>query len=428
MARRFRSFAALRETLGDISFDRPPAFVANAHVTGLGVARALADHGVPVIALDRIGDGVAPYSEAVEFAGEVTYPLDDVGAFGEDLAALSAEVAHDPVYFGCMDEWVHGLVAADPDGIVRPFSDRSVIDAVLNKESLYSTAERLGVPYPETYRIRGIGGDSVLTGDAAPHRCDPAEVLEELSFPLVLKPALKRRFAEAIGTNVIEVTERREYDEVLEAADDADVRVMAQEKVPVARGDDHSYVSYVPPNGDAIGIVGNPLVRYPQGYGTSCVVDHVAEPVIEQRARAVLSDAGYHGISEAEFVYDSDRGEYVLLDVNTRPWKWIDLPVSTGVNLPYAAYADAVNDEYEPDLSDSAGGERWIYLADYLRLCASDEEGTDVLTPDHKRALLSGAFETREDLTTGVFLPSDPDPARQLLATETGTREYYCSC
>lgn len=85
MATRFRSFEALCDALADDSFDRRPAFVANAHVTGMGVARALAKHDVPVIALDRVGDGVAPSSEAVDFAGGVTYPLNDVDAFGADL-------------------------------------------------------------------------------------------------------------------------------------------------------------------------------------------------------------------------------------------------------------------------------------------------------------------------------------------------------
>jgi len=56
MAAQFRSTEALIDALADASFDRPPALVSNAHVTGLGVARALDAHDVPVIALDRPGD------------------------------------------------------------------------------------------------------------------------------------------------------------------------------------------------------------------------------------------------------------------------------------------------------------------------------------------------------------------------------------
>ncbi|OYR95823.1 hypothetical protein DJ71_01475, partial [Halorubrum sp. E3] len=63
MADTFRSTEGLIDALADAEFERPPALVSNAHITGLGVARALDAHDVPVIALDRAsgdaGDGGA---------------------------------------------------------------------------------------------------------------------------------------------------------------------------------------------------------------------------------------------------------------------------------------------------------------------------------------------------------------------------------
>ncbi|PSQ44527.1 hypothetical protein BRD07_00050 [Halobacteriales archaeon QS_9_68_42] len=69
MASTFQSTESLLDALEKQTFDRPPALVANAHVTGLAVARGLERAGVPVIAVDRSADGVAPPSNAVEFAG-----------------------------------------------------------------------------------------------------------------------------------------------------------------------------------------------------------------------------------------------------------------------------------------------------------------------------------------------------------------------
>lgn len=77
MSARFLSFDELVSAAEERMFERPTAIVNNAHVTGLGVARALDRHDVPVIALDRTPDGVAPGSTAVNLAGRVTYPLDD---------------------------------------------------------------------------------------------------------------------------------------------------------------------------------------------------------------------------------------------------------------------------------------------------------------------------------------------------------------
>ncbi|MEM4780002.1 MAG: carboxylate--amine ligase [Halalkalicoccus sp.] len=427
MATEFLSHTALVERLEGHTFERPPAIVANAHITGLGVARALAAHGVPVIALDRTGDGVASSSKAVTFAGEVTYPLDDLEGFREDVEEVAAAVEGEPVAFGCMDEWVHAFADAEPEGVRLPFAEKSVVDRVLDKESLYGLAEELGVPYPETYRLAGIGGESPAAAAALGDPVAPEEVLDRLEFPFVIKPARKREFEEAVGTNVIEVGSESEYAEVIETAREADIRVMAQEKVPIAEGEDCSLASYVPPAGDPLTFVGNPLVRFPRAFGTSCVVERVDRPEIEERALSVLSETGYHGISESEFVYDRERKEYVLLDINTRPWKWIGLPVTAGANLPMAAYGAVADADvgYEPvGIADA----RWVYLPDYLELLATDNSFGDVLTEDQWRALVSGAFEDGDDLTTGVYSPSDPGPTYDVIRTTFGGIEYYCSC
>jgi len=443
MTAQFRSTEALIDALADASFDRPPALVSNAHVTGLAVARALDAHGVPVIALDRAGDdaggdgrkgvgangtrrhdGFAPPSDAVDFAGAVTYPLDDLDGFREDVEAVADAVGREAVAFGCMDEWALAYARADPEGVRLPFSGIDTLDEVLNKSDLYATCEALGVPYPETYRL-------AETADAGTGTPDPDATLDEaaeaLGFPLVVKPELKRDFEEAFGTNVLEVADREEFADAVAAAREEGIAVMAQKRVDIATGRDHSLASYVPPSGveDALGVVGNAAVRYPQQFGTSCLVETADEPEIEARALAVLDNAGYHGISEAEFVYDDERGEFLLLDVNTRPWKWIGMPVAAGANLPMAAYAAVTDAEYE---STGVEPTRWVYLRDYLALLAGDDAFWDQLSGDDWRRLVSGDFEREGDLTTGVYRPSDPAPAAKLFETAFVDRDYYCAC
>jgi D-aspartate ligase len=392
-------------------FDRPPALVANAHITGLGVARALSAHDVPVIAVDRVGDGAAPPSKHVDFAGRVTYPLDDQDGFRDDVEAIAAAAGTDLVAFGCMDEWVHAFVDTEPAGVRLPFAERAVIDDVLDKSSLYRIADELDVPYPETIP---------LTAES-----DVDEAVERLGLPLVVKPALKREFEEAVGTNVIEVETAEELRDIVTLADEEGIEVMAQKKVDTVRGEDHSLASYIGPDGDELSLVGNARVRNPLDFGTSCLVERTTEPVIRDRALAVLEHTGYHGISEAEFVYCPEREEYLLLDINTRPWKWIGLPVAAGANLPFAAYADVTDATYS---SDGVEDGRWVYLPDYLELLASDDGFRDRLDRSDWYALLGGAFEQEDDLTTGVYRPSDPEPTYQVLQTTLGLQEYYCSC
>jgi predicted ATP-grasp superfamily ATP-dependent carboligase len=409
---------ALVAALSDADFDRPPALVANAHITGVSVARALAANDVPVIALDRTDSGLAPPSDAVDYAGLVTYPLDDLDGFRADVERIADVLAFEPVAFACMDEWVRGFGETESAGVQLPFSDLAGVERVLDKANLYALCEELGVPYPETYEVGTVGVD---------------EIVEALAFPFVVKPAHKRKFEEAFGTNVIEVDDRGAFEAVVAEAREHDATVLAQERVNVEVGRDTSLASYMPPESadrDPLAVVGNAAVRFPE-FGSSCLVERVEEPAVREHALTVLEETGYHGISEAEFVYDAGRAEYVLLDVNTRPWKWISMPVAAGANLPMAAYADAVDGvEWEATARDGGPSDaRWVYLPDYLKRCLTDEAFWDVLSDDDWASLLSGGFEATEGgLTTGVYRPSDPAPAVEYLTGEFTDREYYCSC
>jgi D-aspartate ligase len=411
MASEFLPFDRLCDAVADTSYDRRPAIVCNAHITGLAVARSLDAAGVPVIAIDRDPDGVAPYSNAVDHAGRVTYPLDDEAGFRDDVEHLADRLDHEPIVFPCMDEWVLSLARTDPDGVELPFASFETIDGVLDKSNLYERARDLGVPIPETHWL---------------DRTDPADAADALGFPLVLKPALKRRFEEAFGTNLVVVESREEYRSIIEKAAGADVRLLAQEFVPKSSGDLYTLGSYVPESGvdDAVTLVGNRTAVYPPEFGTTCLVETATAPAVEAHALDVLDASGYQGISEAEFLYDERRDEYVLLDVNTRPWKWIGMLIQAGADLPVAAYRDATDEAYDmPPTTDS----RWVYLRDYLAL-ASNHRVPRGLGTDEWTAIVSGEFETQPDLTTAVYAPSDPGPTAQLLATECSDREYYCAC
>jgi len=137
--------------------------------------------------------------------------------------------------------------------------------------------------------------------------------------------------------------------------------------VNVTPGGFYSFCSYVAPDGEVRGgFVGRKLEQYPEGFGTACLV--VGEQVreIAERGAAILKAFRYHGISEVEFIYDPERREHLLLDVNPRVWKWVGLPIASGVDLPWLAYSQAVG---RPERAGAVrDGLRWIYERDYALL------------------------------------------------------------
>jgi len=190
---------------------------------------------------------------------------------------------------------------------------------------------------------------------------------------------------------------------------------MAQKRVDIATGRDHSLASYVPPSGvgDALAVVGNAAVRFPQQFGTSCLVDGRPTSRRSRRARWRCSTTPATGISEAEFVYDDEREEFLLLDVNTRPWKWIGMPVAAGANLPMAAYAAVTDAEYE---SSGVEPTRWVYLRDYLALLAGDDVFWDQLsTVDRRLAAARRRRRERGEPNDGDLPPVRPRAGREVV-------------
>src|SRR3989449_3496685 len=205
-----------------------------------------------------------------------------------------------------------------------PFSELAVIDGVLDKRRLYADAHHLGIPIPKTFTLN-----------------DPKVTAREIRYPAIVKPAEQRRFYDRFGVKVFRAANAAEL--LRFAHEAADLACVAQEVVDVSAGGFYSFCSFVAPGGDVRGaFVGRKLEQYPEGFGTACLVvgEHVAE--IADRGTAILRAFGYHGISEVEFIWDPARKEHLLLDVNPRVWKWIGLPIASGVDLPWLAYAEAI--------------------------------------------------------------------------------------
>ncbi len=374
----------------------PPALVFNCHITGLAVARSLDVHGVRVIALDPDPRGLGQASRAVAERHACPNPLEDERGFIDFLLAHAATLGEGAVLFPTNDEWVLAI-ARHHDELAEhyriPFSDIAVIDAVLDKRQLYRIAEELGIPIPRTYSLD-----------------DPAATARSIRYPAIVKPAEQRRFFDRFGAKVFRAEDASELLRLAGDAAAADLACVAQEIVDVPAGGFYSFCSFVAPGGDVRGgFVGRKLEQYPEGFGTACLVvgEQVAE--IADRGARVLRAFGYHGVSEVEFIYDPVRREHLLLDVNPRVWKWIGLPIASGVDLPWLAYRDALGH------ADRAGaprdGLRWIYERDYALL-------------SRERALM----RADGDVVLAVWDEDDPGPFAQVIANEGPSGRYYCAC
>jgi predicted ATP-grasp superfamily ATP-dependent carboligase len=403
--------AAVREKAN--SAEMPTAIVFNCHITGLAVARSLGKRGIPVVGLDRDENGYGLYSKLTSVAGRCPYPLDDERAFIDLLLAIGAELKRKAVLFPCLDEWVFAVARHRGElekHFVIPFSEIETVERILDKNLLYRKCEKLGIPIPRTYSV----GEHT-----------PEQIANEIEFPCIVKPALQREFTNEFGEKVFRVENRREFFAMCERA--STHPLLAQEIVGAGVDSFYSLCSYVGRDGEAKGVfVGRKLEQYPPDFGTACLVDsrYVAE--IVQRGVDILRAFGYQGISEVEFLRDARDGEFKLLDINTRVWKWIGLPIAAGVDLPWLAYADAVYGQVKP-AERQREGLRWVYLKDYVALRTAIP-GLAETTLGGKDWLELVAGEENGEIVEAVLSRDDPAPFVRLIEGLFEKRQYYCAC
>jgi predicted ATP-grasp superfamily ATP-dependent carboligase len=395
--------------------DMPAAVVFNCHITGLAVARSLGRRGVPVIGLDRDQKGYGLHSRHTTVAGRCPYPLDDERAFIDLLMEIGSALQKKAVLFPCLDEWVFAVARHRKkleEYFRLPFSELDTIERILDKNLLYRKCEERRIPIPRTFYLN--------EGNAS-------QVASEVGFPCILKPALQREFTNEFGEKVFRVESREEFLQLAERA--ARHPLLAQEIVGAGTDSFYSLCSYVGRDGQAKGVfVGRKLEQYPADFGTACLVDSRYVEEIIERGTDVLNQFGYQGISEVEFIYDERDRDFKLLDINTRVWKWIGLPIRAGIDLPWFAYADAVYGNVE-----AAGRQqdeiRWVYLKDYVALRRAQLGSVETtLTRQEWNELISGRDGSNSSIVDAVLSSDDPEPFALLMESLFEKRQYYCAC
>ncbi len=400
----------------DLPEGATPALVMNTHITGLAVARSLGRAGVPVIGLDNERGGAGQHSRHLRALGLVPGPAVDGGsALAGHLLALGPCFPDRPVLFPTNDDWVLALTRhADAlrEHYRLPFADDDVVRRALSKSSLYRACASLGVAAPRTWYL-----------DAE----TPADVARQVEFPCVLKPDDSRGFYEAFRAKVFVVHDRDELLSRVAEAAERGLSLVAQEWVETRPGGFWSVASYLSPDGTARGVfTGRKLEQWPPDFGTSCLADARWEPAIAAAGVAVLQEMTYWGISEIEFVQDARTGRHLLLDVNTRPWKWVGLPIAAGVDLPLLAYRDAVGERFSA--GPQSDGSRWVFLRDYVQLVRARAAAAphEQVTKDEWLDLLAGRPGR---LVDGVHDPDDPEPSYDVLWEQlAGPLGYTCAC
>ena len=367
------------------------ALLMGADYRALGVARSLGRRGIPVWVVKQGGHLVAATSRYVR--RRVSWPeVDDPGRI-EFLLDLSSKHALRSWLLFPTDDYTVALVARYHRALASHFQltvpPWDQLQWVCDKRLLHCLAQRLGIHQPWTFCPSTREELAVIDGP----------------FPLILKPALRKRPTSLAIPKAWRVENRESllarYEEVTSLVPAENLVI--QEIVPGGGEAQFSYAALCKEGIPLASIVARRTRQFPRDFGQfSTYVETVDQPGIVEPAERLLAATGFTGLVEVEFKRDPRNGQFKILDVNPRVWGWHTLSKRAGVDFPYLLWL-LVRGEPVPEIRGSAG-KRWMLMSADLRAAAEE--------------ILSGRLSLRnylrsfkEPLESAIFSWDDPIPA-----------------
>ena len=180
-----------------------------------------------------------------------------------------------------------------------------------------------------------------------------SDVAREIGFPAMVKPLLRclsdalpqdhRPFEKVFGAKAVRAQTSADLVSAYRTARAHGFGVIVQEEIQGPVSSLYSLGLYATRAGQVPAtFTSQKLGQVPADFGDGLIVRAIRAPELIPLGERVVRHFGYYGLADIEFKWDRRENVYKLLDINPRPWLWINLPTACGVNLPYAAYLDAV--------------------------------------------------------------------------------------
>jgi len=332
------------------------AVVIGGHVQGLGIVRMLGSKKIPVVLMDATGYNIARFSKyCTKF---IKMPRD---IFESEIKFCDFLIENNHQYnlqdwlLFPTDDLVVAYISRHKDEMSKYYKIWTpvwdVVESCYNKKMTYSLAKKIGIPIPESHFPNDLSDVRALSN--------------WIHYPVIIKPAVMHTFYAQTRCKAIIVHNREELEEQYQKVTKflPPSEIIIQEIIPGSPENLYSCGSFFKKCGIIASITGQRSRQIPMDFGkASTFVELVDIAELRSLSIRLLDALGYYGLSEVEFKYDIRDGNFKLLEINPRTWKWHSVALLSGLNLPYLIYCDMNGEDYckELDIGKNVIGGKWI--------------------------------------------------------------------
>jgi predicted ATP-grasp superfamily ATP-dependent carboligase len=310
------------------------AIIVGGHTQGLGIARMLGRYGIPIVLIDRRTFNLTRYSKfCSRFLKAPNSLYKNNTIFSRFMISI------------CIKYKLHDYVIFPTDDITVAFLSKNrkilskyykiwtqkwdIIKYCYDKKLTYRKAMEIGLPIPKSY----------FPIDES----DLNNATDIINFPLILKPAVMHEFYQKTKRKLLLARNEQElvknYQNMIKIVEPS--KIIIQEIIPGSPKNLYSLGSFFDQKSLKSSFVGRRSRQLPMDFGiVSTYVEITKQPKVLERGTKILRSLNYYGLSEVEFKYDQRDGEYKLLEINPRTWKWHSIGLLKGINLPLLLYCD----------------------------------------------------------------------------------------
>lgn len=323
------------------------AIILGNEYQALGHLRSLRKNNIPCILIDQDKFGPALFSRYKDkFFVSPSYTSTEFWPWLKKLAL-------DNGYNGWIiiptdDEQVRQL-SENYDEVKELFNYKGLnwnrYQIIYNKRLAHPWVEKLGLNNPVSYiPLSRESFDS-----------------HELSFPFIIKPAIKREYKNHSNKKAIVVASDEELNRVMSVTlKEVPIdELLFQEIIP---GDGKNQWSYA-----GLFVNGEPVAAYtacrlrqhPPDFGrASTYVESVYNQEVEECSKKIMCELGYTGLAEVEWKRDPRDNKLKFLEVNARSWGWHSLSEYVVGNIPQMYYDYLITGNF--NIAQPKYGMRWI--------------------------------------------------------------------
>jgi predicted ATP-grasp superfamily ATP-dependent carboligase len=216
------------------------------------------------------------------------------------------------------------------DALILPLPPNNTLKIAIDRAQTLKLASKLNIPTPKTFTPTSTK--------------ELKEISKRLKYPIVIKPRTSGGFRTKFGQKILKVWSLKQLTMTYTLVDKFFPQPLVQEYIPGNVRNLYSLCTIFNQKHNPLGTFSiKKLHQLVEGV-TAC-----GEPIEDKNLTnfsiKILKSLKWTGPAEVEFKKDPRDNTLKLMEINPRPFMWINVPIHAGFDIPYLWYKIAIGEK-----------------------------------------------------------------------------------